>query len=432
MATSQKFDILDGLETSGNVAFDTNVLFVDAVNDRVGVKTITPTTALDVNGTATINNLTLDNLAAQGSEATSLMINDSGVVGTRELGTLAFSSATLDNYNSWTIQDGDSTTYSVTSGDTLQITGPADGIINANFTADDVLTIDHGSVTRSDTATTLNPTYGDDITAVTSITTNSDGHVTAINVETVTLPASDNTDSLMNIAAASSGTVYPAMVTGTGAQSGVIDTSGFYFQPATNLLYVANTVQSGVRVKTPKVESSLETDTHITFPAADRITFTTGNTEKLRITNLGAYGECVQANGHILSDGYIERLTDINTEYTVTSAGVNISGIGLSATQKITIPNSPSTTYTITYFDVPTTDSWQITIKVTAGTTPPTNLDFVFDAGLPGFPSSNVLALRWAEGVRPPESTGSGDIDIYTFYMIDGIVYGSLAIRNAG
>lgn len=48
-------------------------------------------------------------------------------------------STEYDNYTSWTIQDGDSTTYTVTSGDTLQI---AEGNgINSNFTGNDVLTI---------------------------------------------------------------------------------------------------------------------------------------------------------------------------------------------------------------------------------------------------------------------------------------------------
>ena len=48
-------------------------------------------------------------------------------------------SHSYDNYSSWTIQDGDSTTYTITSGDTLQI---AEGTgIDVNFTADDVLTI---------------------------------------------------------------------------------------------------------------------------------------------------------------------------------------------------------------------------------------------------------------------------------------------------
>lgn len=41
------------LETTGNVAFDTNVLYVDSVNNRVGVNKTTPGTALDVTGTVT-------------------------------------------------------------------------------------------------------------------------------------------------------------------------------------------------------------------------------------------------------------------------------------------------------------------------------------------------------------------------------------------
>ena len=44
-----------------------------------------------------------------------------------------------DKYTSWTIKDGDSSTYTITSGDTLQI---AEGTgINSDFTADDILTI---------------------------------------------------------------------------------------------------------------------------------------------------------------------------------------------------------------------------------------------------------------------------------------------------
>jgi hypothetical protein len=50
--TSNLHVVGDALIT-GNVAVDTNTLFVDSVNDRVGVGTATPTTALDVVGTVT-------------------------------------------------------------------------------------------------------------------------------------------------------------------------------------------------------------------------------------------------------------------------------------------------------------------------------------------------------------------------------------------
>jgi hypothetical protein len=63
-------------------------------------------------------------LAAQGSNVTTV--------------TPSFTT-TYDNYQFWTIKDGDTTTYTITSGDTLQI---AEGNgIDVNFTADDVLTI---------------------------------------------------------------------------------------------------------------------------------------------------------------------------------------------------------------------------------------------------------------------------------------------------
>jgi len=39
--------------STGNVAVDTNTLFVDSVNNRVGIGTLTPATALDVSGDVT-------------------------------------------------------------------------------------------------------------------------------------------------------------------------------------------------------------------------------------------------------------------------------------------------------------------------------------------------------------------------------------------
>ena len=60
MATSQKFDALDGLEVTGqmtvgaNLAIDTDTLFVDSVDDRVGINDSTPEYSLDVFGNARV------------------------------------------------------------------------------------------------------------------------------------------------------------------------------------------------------------------------------------------------------------------------------------------------------------------------------------------------------------------------------------------
>ena len=43
------------LQSSGNFAFDTNTLYVDSVNDRIGINDSTPSHSLDVSGSDGIN-----------------------------------------------------------------------------------------------------------------------------------------------------------------------------------------------------------------------------------------------------------------------------------------------------------------------------------------------------------------------------------------
>jgi len=51
---------LSGQNFTGDVTFDTDVLFVDSVNNRVGVGNTNPSTTLDVTGTVTADGLTVD------------------------------------------------------------------------------------------------------------------------------------------------------------------------------------------------------------------------------------------------------------------------------------------------------------------------------------------------------------------------------------
>jgi hypothetical protein len=55
------------------------------------------------------------------------------------------------------------------------------------------IVIDHADVTRSDGTSAASPASGGTFTAVDSVTTNARGHVSAINVKTVTLPVDPNT-----------------------------------------------------------------------------------------------------------------------------------------------------------------------------------------------------------------------------------------------
>jgi len=76
------------------------------------------------------------------------------------------------------------------SGD---LTGLTEGTyINIDNPDGPIPTINHDTTTRTDTVSTASPAYGATFTAIDSVTTNTTGHVTALNVKTVTLPDDTN------------------------------------------------------------------------------------------------------------------------------------------------------------------------------------------------------------------------------------------------
>jgi len=112
--------------------------------------------------------------------------------------------AVVDNYVSWTL-DGDSgTPESVSSGETVDIAGGLK--ITTDIAANRTLNIVHDLQAQTDTTSTGSPAYGGTFTTVDSVTRDTTGHVTGINVKTITLPASDDTTyDLTSKANASSG-----------------------------------------------------------------------------------------------------------------------------------------------------------------------------------------------------------------------------------
>ena len=79
---------------------------------------------------------------------------------------------------------------SITIGEVTEVI--AGTYLNGGGTEGSV-TVNHDATTRTDTASTASPSYGDNFTVVDALTTNATGHVTAANVKTITLPASDDT-----------------------------------------------------------------------------------------------------------------------------------------------------------------------------------------------------------------------------------------------
>ncbi len=97
--------------------------------------------------------------------------------------------AVVDNYVSWTLTGDSGTPESVSSGETVDIAGGLK--ITTDIAANRTLNIVHDLQTQTDTTTTGSPSAGGTFTTVDSVTRDTTGHVTGINVKTITLPRDD-------------------------------------------------------------------------------------------------------------------------------------------------------------------------------------------------------------------------------------------------
>ena len=98
---------------------------------------------------------------------------------------------TSDNYVSWEL-DGDSgTAQSIVSGNTATFTGGTK--ITTAVAATDTLTITHDATSRTDTTSTVSANV---FPVVNSVSTDATGHVTAIDIKTVTVPDNNTTYTL--------------------------------------------------------------------------------------------------------------------------------------------------------------------------------------------------------------------------------------------
>ena len=74
-----------------------------------------------------------------------------------------------------------------------EITGVTAGTYINGGGTEGTVTVNHDNTTRTNATSTASPAYGASFTAIDSLTTNTTGHVTAVNTKTITLPASDDT-----------------------------------------------------------------------------------------------------------------------------------------------------------------------------------------------------------------------------------------------
>ena len=189
---------------------------------------------------------------------------------------------TVANLKTVTLPNGaNDNTITLSAG--TYLSGGGDFTVDQSF--DETITINHDSTTRSDTTSTASPAHGADFTTVDSVTTNATGHVTSINLKTITLPDDDNTDILQRISADS--TNAERYVTFVNSATGDLEAGSdatFRFNPSTNKLTVTNLEVTGTQtinnvevintsggiVFEGSVDDAYETTFNVINPTADR------------------------------------------------------------------------------------------------------------------------------------------------------------------
>jgi hypothetical protein len=220
-------------------------------SDTTGINIVAASDSAIVDGAATNGNVWLNHIENNTVVSNHNIIGSGGITVVSDAnGDITINGAGTSN-----------TTYSISAetgvgGTNLRLTDSSavtDDVLFANGTYitttrtdADTITITHNDTTRTDTTSTDTPTYGGNFDVVDSVTTNTQGHVTAINVKTVTIPSSDNTDTLQDIALdATDAAQYISFVPNTsGAQTGRVD-GDLTYNPSTNLLTTENVSVTG-------------------------------------------------------------------------------------------------------------------------------------------------------------------------------------------
>ncbi|QDP61984.1 MAG: putative tail fiber protein [Prokaryotic dsDNA virus sp.] len=114
---------------------------------------------------------------------------------------------------SFTLEGDSGNDQTVSNGDTLKILGGV--YITTDTSTPDTIEIDHVGTNRNDTTSSDSPGFGGTVDLVSSVTTNATGHVTSVDVSTVTLPT--EADTLQTVTSRGSSTNKKISMTGSGA-----------------------------------------------------------------------------------------------------------------------------------------------------------------------------------------------------------------------
>jgi len=139
--------------------------------------------------TVSTNNSTFINLANVGTAANPSLTASLSATGTPDATKYLRGDNTwsaISGIYDWNLAGDGGTTQNIISGETVSFVGGT--LLNTFASTGNVLTINHDSVSRSDSTSSVSPAFGGTFTVVDSVTSTTEGHITSLNLKTVTLP----------------------------------------------------------------------------------------------------------------------------------------------------------------------------------------------------------------------------------------------------
>lgn len=221
----------------------------------------------DTGGSATID------------DGETVTVAGSGVISTARSGnTITISSsAGAGTMSSWVLSDGSNTT-SITNGATATF---SQGTYMTVGESSGTISIAHNTTSRSDTVNTSSPGSAGTFAVIDSVTTNTTGHITALNTTTVTMPTSP--------------TVYSGWTLAGDSGTNQSITSG---QTATFTAGTGITTEAGTATDTLEITNSLPFNS-ITLASSNGSSSTISNTDTISITEGTAISTTGNGSGGI-------------------------------------------------------------------------------------------------------------------------------------
>ena len=341
--------------TSGVFADGANGISVDAsgINVLAGTELTSNSSGVhhnDITRTNTTNGSTAPNYGGTFTAVDSVTTNARGHVTGVNTKTVTMPSSNNTTYDLLAVANTTASNAilrladSSNANDNVLFVGLDEVVTSSNATH---IIIDHADVARSDSTSSASPASGGTFTAVDSVTTNARGHVTALNLKTVTLPVDPNTTYTGANGVILAGTVFSANVgatlvaNATGIHMPAVATAGSSTGGISALTIDAQGRVTSVTGSAGYITSAVTSVTG----TAGRITSSGGTTPAIDLATAGAgaasystgisaitvdaYGRVTSVTG---SAGYItSAVTSVTGTAPVVSSGGSTPAISMAA-----------------------------------------------------------------------------------------------------